>query len=100
MWHILHQNRSLWLTVMLARHSATVGMGRELGKASGARGGGSWKIWCDTLLCLYLCPRRCPMFWYGRSATLLCGTGRLMEGQGGNERILSREISLVLWARS
>jgi len=57
---------------MLARHSANVGMGREFGKASGARGGGSRNIWCDTELCLYLCPRLCPMFWEVRLAILRC----------------------------
>ena len=47
---------------MLARHSLNVGIGSEFGSAKGARGGGSRKIWCDMLLCLYLCPRRCPTF--------------------------------------
>jgi hypothetical protein len=35
-------------------------MGSEAGNWSGARVGGSRNIWCETLLCLYLCPRRRP----------------------------------------
>ena len=40
-------------------------MGSEAGRTGGGRGGGSWKIWCwvEMLLCLYLWPRRWPMFW-------------------------------------
>jgi hypothetical protein len=38
-------------------------MGREAGRARGARGGGSRKIRCcvETLECLYLWPLRWPM---------------------------------------
>lgn len=54
--------RISWLRVMLCQPSRHVGMGRELGRARGALGKGSRKIWCETLLCLYLWPRRCPTF--------------------------------------
>jgi len=49
---------------LLVHASFRVGIGSEAGSASGARGGGSVKIWCCvlTLLCLYLWPRRLPMF--------------------------------------
>ena len=47
---------------MLWRHSFNVGTGRELGRASGARGVGSRKIWWETLLCLYLWPLLWPTF--------------------------------------
>jgi hypothetical protein len=45
MWHKLHQNLVFWSFDMLALHSANVGIGREFGNESGARGGGSRKIW-------------------------------------------------------
>src|ERR1700760_195098 len=67
-----------WSFVMLARHSAKVGIGREFGRARGGRDGGSRKIWCETLLCLYLWPRLWPMFclWEGdKSASLRCTGG-------------------------
>jgi hypothetical protein len=49
---------------LLVHASFKVGIGREAGRASGARGGGSVKIWCCvlTLLCLYLWPLRLPIF--------------------------------------
>jgi hypothetical protein len=55
---------------LLVHASFKVGIGREAGSASGARGGGSVKIWCCvlTLLCLYLWPLRLPMFLCSLSA--------------------------------
>lgn len=52
---------------LLAHASLSVGIGSDAGNASGARGGGSRKIWCCalTLECLYLWPLRLPMFLFG-----------------------------------
>jgi len=48
--------------------SEKVGMGREAGRAKGARGGGSRKIWCcvETEECLYRWPLLCPMICLGK----------------------------------
>lgn len=49
---------------LLVHASFKVGIGRDAGRPSGVREGGSVKIWCCvlTLLCLYLWPLRLPIF--------------------------------------
>lgn len=68
---------------MLPRHSVRVGIGREFGRANGARGGGSWKIWCEILLCLYLCPRRWLMFCFN-TGPFARGIGLKLNGFGAS----------------
>ena len=79
---------------MLARHSLNVGMGREFGKTSGARGGGSRNIWCETELCLYLWPRRCPMLDFVTGDLDMDVLWKL-KGPAGASRGLSLDMSGV-----
>ena len=53
-WQRHHPPRVVCSIDILRHDSFSVGMGREAGRASGARGGGSRKIWCwvEILLCL------------------------------------------------
>ena len=73
-WQAHHAIRVVCSFDMDVQASRNVGIGRDAGRASGARGGGSRKIWCwvDTLLCLYLWPRRWPMFCSGGGSISHC----------------------------
>jgi hypothetical protein len=53
-WQAHHAIRVVWSRDMDVHASRKVGIGREAGRARGARGGGSRKIWCwvETELCL------------------------------------------------
>lgn len=64
-WQRHHTSRVVCSRDMLCHASLNVGMGRDAGSANGALGAGSKNTWCcvETLLCLYLWPRRCPIFY-------------------------------------
>ena len=76
-WHRHHETRVRCSLDRLFRHSLNVGTGNDAGSARGALGGGSRKTWCETLLCLYLCPRRWPTVYVDAAVS------DWPQGQGG-----------------
>ena len=93
-WHRHHEMRVCCSLDRLLRHSLNVGTGNEAGSARGALGGGSRKTWCETLLCLYLCPRRWPTVYMGSPVSDLPRTreGGGMIGRGDAYRLGQRRI--------